>query len=80
MIQPRVATGLCAKCQRALARTIKRARNLALIPHIQTFDVEDHTRDLSEYSRPGRFVRIYKKDGSFSDVKPKVLDVTREFL
>jgi small subunit ribosomal protein S18 len=31
-IRPRRQTGTCAKHQRALARAIKRARHLALIP------------------------------------------------
>lgn len=32
-IRPRRQTGLCAKCQRKLAREIKRARHLALLPY-----------------------------------------------
>jgi small subunit ribosomal protein S18 len=32
-IDPRRKTGTCAKCQRALARAIKRARHLALLPY-----------------------------------------------
>jgi small subunit ribosomal protein S18 len=31
-IRPRRQTGVCAKHQRKLARTIKRARHLALLP------------------------------------------------
>jgi small subunit ribosomal protein S18 len=31
-IRPRRQTGLCAKCQRKLAREVKRARHLALLP------------------------------------------------
>ncbi len=31
-IRPRRQTGFCAKCQRKLAREIKRARHLALLP------------------------------------------------
>lgn len=32
-IRPRRQTGVCAKHQRALARAIKRARHLALLPY-----------------------------------------------
>lgn len=39
-IRPRRQTGACSKCQRELARAIKRARHLALLPyapeHIRT--------------------------------------------
>ena len=34
-------TGLCAKCQRKVAKTIKRARNFGLIPHLGQFVVQD---------------------------------------
>ena len=33
-IAPRRRTGVCAKHQRILARTIKRARHLALLPYV----------------------------------------------
>lgn len=33
-IRPRRQTGNCARCQRSLAREIKRARHLALLPFI----------------------------------------------
>ena len=33
-IEPRRRTGTCAKHQRILARTIKRARHLALLPYV----------------------------------------------
>ena len=33
-IEPRRKTGTCAKHQRALARAIKRARHLALLPYV----------------------------------------------
>ena len=33
-IRPRRQTGVCAKHQRALAQSIKRARHLALIPYV----------------------------------------------
>jgi small subunit ribosomal protein S18 len=34
-IQPRRRSGNCAKHQRALAQAIKRARHIALLPHVQ---------------------------------------------
>lgn len=34
-IRPRRQTGMCAKHQRQLAREIKRARHLALLPYVQ---------------------------------------------
>jgi small subunit ribosomal protein S18 len=33
-IKPRRQTGNCARCQRELAREIKRARHLALLPYV----------------------------------------------
>ncbi|GAB4525803.1 MAG: hypothetical protein Fur0018_10630 [Anaerolineales bacterium] len=33
-IRPNRQTGFCAKCQRKLAREIKRARHLALLPFV----------------------------------------------
>jgi len=37
-IRPRRQTGNCARCQRELAREVKRARHLALLPFIVTTD------------------------------------------
>lgn len=37
-IRPRRQTGNCARCQRELAREIKRARHLALLPYVNTSD------------------------------------------
>ncbi|MAS34439.1 MAG: 30S ribosomal protein S18 [Anaerolineaceae bacterium] len=37
-IRPRRQTGNCARCQRNLAREIKRARHLALLPFINVTD------------------------------------------
>jgi ribosomal protein S18 len=34
-IKPRKQTGLCAKCQRQVAGTVKQARQMAVIPYIQ---------------------------------------------
>jgi small subunit ribosomal protein S18 len=37
-IKPRRQTGNCARCQRELAREIKRARHLSLLPFVETGD------------------------------------------
>lgn len=37
-IRPRRQTGNCARCQRQLAREIKRARHLALLPYVSLTD------------------------------------------
>ncbi len=37
-IKPRRQTGNCARCQRELAREIKRARHLALLPFVNVND------------------------------------------
>jgi len=37
-IRPRRQTGNCARCQRELAREVKRARHLALLPYVDTND------------------------------------------
>jgi small subunit ribosomal protein S18 len=37
-IKPRRQTGNCSRCQRELAREIKRARHLALLPYIASGD------------------------------------------
>jgi small subunit ribosomal protein S18 len=37
-IRPRRQTGNCARCQRNLAREIKRARHLALLPYVNVTD------------------------------------------
>lgn len=37
-IKPRRQTGNCARCQRELAREIKRARHLALLPFVESGD------------------------------------------
>lgn len=44
-IMKRSSTGLCAKCQRHVARTIKRARNMGLMPHIGNFDIQEYPVD-----------------------------------
>jgi small subunit ribosomal protein S18 len=37
-IKPRRQTGCCARCQRELAREVKRARHLALLPFVDDND------------------------------------------
>lgn len=37
-IKPRRQTGNCARCQRELAREVKRARHLALLPFVESGD------------------------------------------
>jgi small subunit ribosomal protein S18 len=37
-IKPRRQTGCCARCQRELAREVKRARHLALLPFVLSGD------------------------------------------
>ncbi|MEO0560752.1 MAG: 30S ribosomal protein S18 [Chloroflexota bacterium] len=37
-IKPRRQSGNCARCQRQLAREIKRARHLALLPYVSSDD------------------------------------------
>ena len=32
---------MCAKCQRKVAKTIKRSRNIGLVPHIGEFVIRD---------------------------------------
>jgi ribosomal protein S18 len=39
MIKPRRASGLCAKCQRKVARTVKQARHLGVLPHVAGVDL-----------------------------------------
>lgn len=34
-------SGLCAKCQRKVARTIRRARNFGILPHIGEYHIRD---------------------------------------
>jgi len=46
-ILPRSESGLCQKCQRKVAKTVKRARHLGILPHIGEFIVRD-SRPLSE--------------------------------
>ena len=40
-IKGRKDTGLCAKCQRKVAKTIKRSRNFGIMPRLETFGLLD---------------------------------------
>lgn len=46
----RKLTGLCSKCQRKVASTIKRARNLGLVPHLGEFTLQDSRPLQSEFN------------------------------
>jgi len=50
-IMPRSGTGLCSKCQRKVAKTIKRARNYGILPNLDSFSVQD-TRPLRPKDQP----------------------------
>ncbi len=41
-ILPRKQTGLCARCQRKVAKTVKRARHFGILPHLGEFIVQDN--------------------------------------
>ncbi|CAM9444857.1 unnamed protein product [Scytosiphon promiscuus] len=41
MILGRYRTGLCAKCQRKVARTVKAARQMGLVPTVSAYEVRD---------------------------------------
>lgn len=60
MIKPRKTSGLCAKCQRKVARTIKQARHLGVIPHTMGVELYKRMEGVGEgngagvpLSRPG---------------------------
>ena len=61
-ILPTKLTGVGARKQRALAKAIKRARVLALMPFIWKSPEYRHVSYTDEYSRPARKVR-YRNDG-----------------
>ncbi|CAN0581871.1 unnamed protein product, partial [Ectocarpus sp. 12 AP-2014] len=41
MILGRYRTGLCAKCQRKVAHTVKAARQMGLVPTVSDYEVRD---------------------------------------
>ncbi|CAM9492529.1 unnamed protein product [Choristocarpus tenellus] len=41
MIKPRDMTGLCSKCQRKVATTVKRGRQLGVLPTVSAFAIRD---------------------------------------
>lgn len=55
MIKPRRMSGLCAKCQRKVARTVKQARHLGVVPH--TSGVDLYQRLQGEGEKAGGLVR-----------------------
>lgn len=55
MIKPRRMSGLCAKCQRKVARTVKQARHLGVVPH--TSGVDLYQRLQGEGEKAGGGVR-----------------------
>lgn len=38
-IKPKRLSGLCSRCQRHVARTVKRARHMGMIPHTMGLDI-----------------------------------------
>ena len=51
-------TGLCTKCQRRMAKTVKRARQMAMIPIVEGWSTQDYTENIEDLSRGGRHDRI----------------------
>ena len=52
-MKPRKQTGLCAKCQRKLSKTVKQGRQMAMIPYIQEWETVDTTSRFDDYLAPG---------------------------
>lgn len=51
-------TGLCSKCQRVVAKTIKRSRNFGIVPHLSEYVVSDSKplskpKEMFHESKPG---------------------------
>jgi small subunit ribosomal protein S18 len=57
-IMHRKRTGLCAKCQRSVARTIKHARSMGLLPHIGNYDILEFARDDNDRAETHASVRV----------------------
>jgi small subunit ribosomal protein S18 len=56
-IKPAKQTGLCTKCQRRMAKTVKRARQMAMIPIVEGWSTQDFTENIEDLSRGGRHDR-----------------------
>lgn len=50
-------TGLCTKCQRKMSKTVKLARQSAMIPIIEGWSTQDYTERLEDLSLGGRHDR-----------------------
>jgi len=56
-IKPRKQSGLCAKCQRKVRKTIKLSRHMGIIPYIQDWNTVDKTANLGDVAKSGRYDR-----------------------
>jgi small subunit ribosomal protein S18 len=55
LIKPRRMSGLCAKCQRKVARTVKQARHLGVLPHTSGVDLYQRLKGEGEEAGGGGF-------------------------
>eukprot|EP00607_Mallomonas_marina_P006449 CAMPEP_0182428542 /NCGR_PEP_ID=MMETSP1167-20130531/23100_1 /TAXON_ID=2988 /ORGANISM="Mallomonas Sp, Strain CCMP3275" /LENGTH=290 /DNA_ID=CAMNT_0024611501 /DNA_START=175 /DNA_END=1051 /DNA_ORIENTATION=+ len=63
-IMPRKHTGLCARCQRKVAKSIKRARHIGVVPHIGEYTIQDSRplhRDVNYHDTPSNSNEIESK-------------------
>ena len=56
-IKPRKQTGLCTKCQRQVAKTVKQSRQMAMIPIIEGWQTADYTENIEDLTKGGRHDR-----------------------